>query len=242
MAYQWISRRDRRPHPRPGRRGSTVVLCLAQAGHGPAPFARWPQDVDGVELGTLSFPGDREPSWWTQHSTIAAQATHLADELADPPAERFALFGEGSSALVVYEAAACLARSGGHPPSRLFLSGCPAPNRARRRAPRPDPDAIEEQALSAYVRYGGNPLPSLLDATVRAMTVEAVAMRTYKPPVAPWFATPIDAVSWSRDSEADRASMTDWASFGPTELVTLEGSRHTYTRAPSELLKMLTRA
>jgi surfactin synthase thioesterase subunit len=241
MAYQWISPRDR-PRPRPGRRGSTVVLCLAQAGHRPAPFARWPDDVDGVELWTLSFPGDREPSWWTRHATIVAQATHLAAELSDPPADRFALFGEGSSALIAYEAAANLTRSGGPAPSRLILSGCSAPSRARRRGPRPDTEAIEEQALTALLRYGGNPLPSLLDATVHAMTVESTAVLAYRPPAAPWFATPIDAVSWSRDPEADPASMTDWASFGPTELFTLEGSRHTYTRAPSELLKMLTRA
>lgn len=238
MRHSWLTSCDGWA----GSRRSTVVLCLAQAGQGPAPFARWPNQIDGVELCALRFPGDREPAWWAQHATIAAQAADLAAELADPPAAQFALFGQGSSALIVYEAAGHLTRAAGPAPCRLFVSGCPAPNRARRRGPQPDTSQLEERALTTCLEYGGNPLPSLLWATVRAMTAEATAMLVYEPPAASWPTVPIDAVSWSRDPAADLPAMADWETYGPTELMTLEGSEHSYMHASNELLKLFTRA
>lgn len=242
MTHRWLAPLDGWPVRWESGRHSTKVLCLAPAGDSPVPFAHWPSEVHGVELWALQFPGHREPSWWTRHPTIAAQAVDLVAELLDRGIEGFGLFGHGSAALIVYEAAAHLARCGATEPSRLFLSGCPAPHLARRHSPLPDSDALLERALAACLEAGGNPLPSLLEATERAMRAEAVALRAYEPPPSRWLATPMDAVSWDLAPAADRAAMAGWADFGPAEAVSLHGSQTTYIEGPDALFKLFARA
>ncbi|MBR7839658.1 hypothetical protein KDL01_40780 [Actinospica durhamensis] len=240
MTHRWLPPYDDWSARRTRGRHSTKLLCLAPAGDSPAPFARWPSEVHGVELCALRFPGDEEPAWWTRHTTIAAQAVDLAAELIDraADADSFGLFGHGSAALIVYEVAAHLARCGTATPNRLFVSGCPSPHLARRRTPMPDSDELLERALTACLEWGGNPLPSLLEATERAMRAEALAMRVYEPPGSPWLATPIEAVSWNLAPSADEAAMAGWAAYGPAAAVALQGSQNAYMDAPDELLKL----
>ena len=220
-------------------RGGVDLFCLPRAGCGLNQFGRWPPTVGDITVRVLRFPGDYDPLWWAAYASFTAQASDLVADLGESLPGRFALFGHGSSALVAYEAAAELARRGMTAPVRLIVSGSRPPQHARVAGPLPSDSALEEAALVACLEIGGNPLPSLVEASARALRAEAIASRAYEAPAPTWLSCPITAISWAQDSSADQAAMAAWAECGATTFVTLDGSRYRYAQAPPELLKII---
>jgi surfactin synthase thioesterase subunit len=237
--YRWIPSTSWWPPYSEVPRHSTAVLCLAPAGHGRYPFARWPKSAGNVNLGALQFPGRHDAQWRREHATFEAQAADLVAELRIQPLHRFGFFAHGSSALIAYEAAVRLTQLGGPVPHRLIVSGCPAPNLARPDSPEPSDDELSVQALRMFSEFYTNPLPSLMEMSVLAMRAEAKALRAYDPEDAEPLSIPITAVCWQRDTDVGRDAMADWKRHGTVTEAELDGTQFSYSRAPGELMRIL---
>lgn len=237
--YRWFPLGGRWLSQAPDVQHSAAVLCLAPAGHGPAPFARWPGSVGAVGVTKLQLPGDWNARWWQDHSTFEAQADDLVSELNVHIGMKFALFAHGSSALIAYEAAVRLAGLGQSGPCRLIVSGCPAPTQAREQAPEPTEEELSVRALRIFSELSSNPLPSLVEMSVRALRAEACALRAYKSDGNPRLGIPITVVGWRQDTGVQPAAMTEWQQCGPATPVELDGTQFSYSRAPSGLMRIL---
>jgi surfactin synthase thioesterase subunit len=222
-----------------GREVAPVLYCLPGVGIGPAQFARWPRSVDGVEIRALQYPGDRDAAWWRRYPTIESRAVDLVDDLADRFDRAFALFGHGGSALVAYEAAVEAGRRGLRAPAALLVSDCAAPRSKRLATLEPSDEHLSEQALIACLETGGNPLPSLVEAGVRALRAESAALGVYDPPPPVALDVPITVVTWLGSPDVDLDAAEGWAECGPVEFLTFEGSRYRYADAPPELLRRI---
>ena len=251
---RWLTRR-------PSAWAQTVLYCVPTAGFGPDQYLGWPASARGIEVCPLRFPGDEEPSWWDKNPGLADRAADLAAELADamrarsgptgdPYADRcsprrprgpqrYALFAHGASALIAYEAVAELERLGGPAPCRLFVSGCPAPHRARVDAAPPDERTMERAVLAACVETGGVPLASRLEASMRAASAEAKALAVYHPSAPTLSATPVTAIGWPRCPGSGYESMADWSDCASADFEALDGGEYEYVVNPAALLEAL---
>lgn len=189
-----------------------------------------------TELLQVSLPGPRSPTDAELDFDRAPGRQPRPDPRLQPgPAPQpepesspddycYALFGHGSAALVAYEAVLELERRGAMCPSRLVVSGCPAPHRLRTVAPPPDEDRIAQATLTACLEDGGIPLPSGLESSIRASVAEARAVRAYRARPPTRIGTPITAIAWSHDEEAVRAATVDWVDYGTADFEFMAGT------------------
>lgn len=137
------------------------MFCFPYAGGGISSYRRWTALVDaGVELCAVQLPGheDRyaEPAFTRLSDLIPPLAEALAPHLLRP----FAFFGHSMGALIAFELARELRRSGRPAPQHLFVSARRAPHLARtRRALHTLPD----QELRAELRSLDGTPPAVLE-------------------------------------------------------------------------------
>ncbi|GAA1004414.1 thioesterase [Acrocarpospora pleiomorpha] len=113
---------------RPAGDGAIRLICFPHAGGGGATFRDWADDLPPeIDLCGVRFPAResrlREKPYLRMDELVPALAEGLADDLARP----YALLGYCSGALVAWELAAFLARSGRRPPELLAVFAFPAP-------------------------------------------------------------------------------------------------------------------
>lgn len=119
-------------HPTPAVR----LVCVPYAGAGASVYQGWRLPAElATEVWAFQPPGregrHREPLATTLESLLDGYLEGLA-QVADRP---FALFGHSLGALVAFELARRLRRTGGPRPAHLFLSGYRAPHRPPTREP-----------------------------------------------------------------------------------------------------------
>jgi medium-chain acyl-[acyl-carrier-protein] hydrolase len=227
---------------RPARPPGTVPLfCLPSAGNGDLQFDRWPDAIGRWRTCPLwlldEVPGDGLDS----HSGIPDRAADLVSALTDVLVDRFALFGHESAALLVYEMAVELDRRGMTPPSRLFVSGSPAPQHAHPDCVSDDEDTddeLTEKVLAAVVATHGNPLPAVVAAGVRALRADLAALHEYKVSAPVRLHSPITAVDWTEQA-VDATALAGWTECGDAELVRLLGARLRYATHPADLVRVI---
>jgi surfactin synthase thioesterase subunit len=111
----------------------TMLFCVPHAGGSASAFAAWPRLAGGrATIRPVELAGKGARSADPPYAGIAEAAEDVAgivEKEADGAA--WAILGHSMGGLVAYETVRLLAARGHQPPKRLFVSGCPAPNRRR---------------------------------------------------------------------------------------------------------------
>lgn len=213
----------------PGGEPELALYCLAHAGGSALPYKRWKAFLPpSVAVEPLELPGHgariREP--------LVENAGRLAEQLVRKIAgrgdHRFALYGHSFGAVLGYEVARRLARTGGPRPAALLVSGRNGPSRPL--SHRPIHKLPDEQFVAALSRYGGMPQALLDEAELLrlylpALRADLTIVETYQRPPGPPLDVPLTVLSGRRDTLTDPEGLVAWESetTGAFELALLPG-------------------
>ena len=238
-AAGWVERPEPQPDP-PAR-----LFCLPYAGGTAQAFRSWAAPIAPVaELCAIALPGrgarTREAPVERMDELTAAVAEAVRPLLGTP----FALFGHSMGALLAYELARELRRSGDPEPLRLFVSGLRAPHLPARDDPL---HVLPDDELAARLRgFGGTPpqvLESreLMDLFLPAVRADLTACETYAHEEEPPLAVPITAFGGRSDRLASEADLREWArhTTGAFALRMFDGGHFYLSDYESELLEAL---
>jgi len=223
------------------REAAVRLFCFPYAGGSGPVYHRLTQAMPAeIEVVSLQVPGRgfrlREPPSRDLGALLAAIEETMAPRLDRP----YALFGHSFGALMAFEVARRLRRSGQPAPLHLFASAAPAP--AATCGLRVSTDLAAPAFWKAVHELYGMPAqvlvdPELLDLVVPPLKADLQLMASYRyQPEAP-LAAPITAFFGSRDPRVDRAAAEEWraettAAFAVHEV---PGPHLYLTDAPAEL-------
>jgi surfactin synthase thioesterase subunit len=192
------------------------LFCFPWAGAGPSIFRDWPSLVPAaIELHAICPPGRERRVAEPALSAVAEVADGVVTALRPYQHQSFALFGHSFGAVVAFEVARALRRSGAPLPEHLFVSGRPAPQLPERREPLHR--LRDEDFLRAMVaRYDGIPREileerELIDLVLPTLRADVQAAETYRYSPEPPLACPITAIGSRNDSEVPESDLRAWS-------------------------------
>jgi surfactin synthase thioesterase subunit len=192
------------------------LVCLPYAGGGTASYHRWrpimPADIDLLPLALPGHDGRLNEPLYTDLKVLAGA---LGEELGRHALDRpFVLLGHSMGALLAFEIARSLRRTGHDSPHLLVLTGCPAPHAIVVAEPLyklPD----DELMNVLQRRYGGIPavvganpeLWSLLAPVIRA---DFEMIETYSFTQEPPLDVPMLVLGGTEDSAVSAGRLMEW--------------------------------
>jgi medium-chain acyl-[acyl-carrier-protein] hydrolase len=191
------------------------LFCFPYSGAGASVFRTWAAPLaPHIEVVAVQLPGRetrrKEPLFSNLPSLIEALTPVLLPYLDRP----FAFFGHSVGALISFEVARQLRRSGHSAPDHLIISGRSAPQILATTPPihhLPDPDFLAE-----LQRYNGTPAIVLENAAVMnvfmpILRADLAINETYVyQPEAP-FEFPIAAFGGLQDTQVSQSALSDWS-------------------------------
>jgi medium-chain acyl-[acyl-carrier-protein] hydrolase len=152
----WFQRFGSARHPR------MRLFCFPYAGGFASLFGGWAAGLPAdIEVRGVQLPGRPPRMKEAPYTRLAPLIGALAQQITPLTGIPFAFFGHSLGGLVAYTLARELHRRGGACPSRLFISGCPAPHLRRTRNLHGLP---EGEFRSQLDRLGGTPKELLRNA------------------------------------------------------------------------------
>jgi pyochelin biosynthetic protein PchC len=144
---------------------------------------------------------------------MAALADEIAEALRVSTDGELALFGHSMGACVAYEVTRRLERSGGMPVSRLFLSGCAAPDVPP--GP-PTPPRSDDELIAEVVAVESSDRRMLDDPDIRELMLPALRadyriIDGYRPDQIDPVRAPIHAMHGRQDTTCTEADVNRWA-------------------------------
>lgn len=208
----WFNYVTRRENPR------LRVLCLSGAGAGPSEFIPWGQLLPtDIEIWPIQLPGrerrGREPLT-TELPTLVDAIQSAIDEHV-PDDVPIVFFGHSFGALVTYELARRLGRSG-WPIVRLVVSGISAPHLPGRKSALAD--RTDDELLAWIRELGGTPEELLASDTFRdwLLTDLRASYRIrelYEIADDPIIECPILAYGGASDFETTSETLSAWGQY-----------------------------
>ncbi len=178
---RWLISPKHSPHTHPRLR----LFCFPSAGGGPAQYRPWMRTLPEIfELQLIQLPGRearlREPLMRRMPEIV----TEIGQALLPMVDQPYAFFGHSMGALLAFEVARWLRRTGAQEPVHLFVSGRRAPNQH-------DPDRMihalddAEFLREIVARYNGIPQvilddPELLQIFLPTLRADLEVIETYQ--------------------------------------------------------------
>jgi medium-chain acyl-[acyl-carrier-protein] hydrolase len=213
------------PEPAPGARFR--LFCLPYAGGGASVFKDWRLHGPDVELLAVQLPG-REGRYTERPIDDMAELIEcLADGIGEALDRPFALFGHSLGALVAFELARHLRRTGGALPERLFVAASPPPQdpQGDRTYDLPDDEFVQFLRELAGTPQEVFELPGLLELALPVLRADFRIVDEYRYQPEPPLPCPIRAFAGIADAAAGPQVMEGWAAQTSSSfsLLTLPG-------------------
>lgn len=229
------------------RQARVRLFCFPYAGGAAHVFREWPRRLpQDVQLFAVQLPGRggrlRERPFTGAGELVVAAAQALRPFMTRP----FVFFGHSMGALISYELARLLQAEGRPVPSRLFISGCPAPQTAEKRDLTynlPEREFIEELR-----RLKGTPPevlanPELLQLMLPMLRDDFAVTQTYRHQEGPPLWSPFTVFGGLDDEEAKREDLLMWRGLttGDFTLQMLPGDHFFLNTSRPILLEIIAR-
>ncbi|MFE6194474.1 thioesterase II family protein [Streptomyces sp. NPDC057838] len=221
---------------------SARIFCFPYAGSGASAFSAWPAALDDAEICPVQFPGREnrlaEPHYGT-YEDLADGLTGALGPLLDRP---FAFFGHCAGALPAFETAVRLAALGLPVPSRLFVSGQPAPHDSASDRMLTMTEAELRAELESVVRGRGiAPRPDMIDFGMTVLLRDLAAARRYRRAQPVTLPCPVVVLHWRDDPDVSLDQLGEWRRYTDTaDFHVLDGGHHDFMNAPDRLREVLT--
>lgn len=231
----------RRPSPDAPAR----LFCFPYSGTGAAMYNRWPERVGPVEICPVQLPGRENRIRERHYGTYEQLAERVVDGLGPYLDRPFGFFGHCGAALPAVAAILELERTGGPPPSALFVSSQVAPHDGPfGRFLQLGPEELRAELARLVVEMGGIVQADALDLGLEILQADIAANQRYRvaPPVR--LHTDVYAIGWSGDHEIRPDQMTgwsEWAEDGRFTATVLDGGHHAFLGAPAALTELVRR-
>jgi medium-chain acyl-[acyl-carrier-protein] hydrolase len=205
----WFTCFEKRP------RASLRLLCFPHAGGSATAFATWHRDLpETVEVCAVQLPGRDERRTEARRTELAGLVAELVPALRELHDRPVALFGYSLGALVAFEYARALRRSGSPAPRHLFVAARKAPQLPNDPPIHALPDA--QFIREANRRYDGIPRvildePELLAYFLSIIRDDAKLFESYRYASDEPLACPITALAGTADPMVTRETLEPWA-------------------------------
>lgn len=220
------------------------LVCLPHAGGAASFFRPWKAKLPaGVELMAVQYPGRQARLDDECPQDMSSLADEIAAALAPLNGCPLVLFGHSMGAAVAYEVTRRLERADERPVTRLFVSGCAAPDATPRQLP---PPRTREELLASVEAVDADDLalldsPAVQELLLPALRADYQVMDMYLPDRVDPVRAPIDAVRGVDDpecSEFDGQRWSEWTT-GEFSLRTFPGDHFFLISGQDQLLTYL---
>jgi pyochelin biosynthetic protein PchC len=199
-ATLWLLRTVERPLAK------ARLVCFPHAGGSASFFREWGENLHGVEVFAVCYPGRAERIAEEPPTDLIRLGRDIADAVAALGDDRpVSLFGHSLGAAVALETARRLEELG-RGPERLFASGS-------RDAPLPDADEYEDQAPESLaqrlIELGGTDAELVADPYFQELVLpyivsDGAMFHAYANPLKPVLRCPVTTIFGDDDVDADR--------------------------------------
>jgi surfactin synthase thioesterase subunit/acyl carrier protein len=237
-AGPWVLR------PVPRSKDAMRLLVFPFSGGTAGSFVQWANRLpDEIELCAIELPGHgfhaRAPAYEDFFALLAALDEQLAGERSQP----YGLFGHSMGAMVAFELARRWSQDGGRAPSRLFVSGLPAPQWFSTESLR---DAVAQNRLMDHLEKWGAVAPNARDGELLALGMPALradltALASWSYRAAAPLSCPITALRATDDSLTPQARTEAWRdqTRGSFRSVTFPGDHFYLLSERARLLRVI---
>ena len=222
------------------------LFCLPHAGGAASAFRAWLDALPGIEVLPVQPPG-REGRMREQPyeriEDLVDQLAALIEQVAQE--QEFALYGHSLGALVAFETARELRRSGARAPTNLIVSGAPPPQKSNDRGKRVSTMPTDE-LVEMMRRLGGTPEwilsnPELLDMVLPAIRGDFAMRESYRYRREAGLEVPITVIASDSDPRAPRRQQARWKeqTTAAFEMHTLRGGHFAVFEEPESMQRCL---
>ncbi|MEU7135930.1 alpha/beta fold hydrolase [Streptomyces sp. NPDC046261] len=223
---------------------SFSLVCLPYAGSGAGFYRPWNGlGPEGVHVVPLQLPGREELFLDDPYEDAAVAAAELAPRVVELVGEQapIALFGHSLGAVLAFELAREIQRSGHPGLTHLFVSGSPGPwsGRSERATGLGDEEFIERVGEFAGYRHEAFDDPDLREILLPLLRADVAMHENYKPASDEPLPIPVTSLRGADDQLVSRAQAEEWqaATSGRFSYRELPGGHMYLVDSPKSLLE-----
>ncbi|MFD7322547.1 thioesterase II family protein [Streptomyces sp. NPDC059875] len=190
------------------------LICFPHAGGSAQFFGGWAEELPGLEVHSVQYPGRAQRIAEPPPDDLRALVADIAESLRPLDDRPLVFFGHSMGAVIAYETALLLARSG-TPILRLFASGCRAPHRERPGLP-DGGEFTEDAVVDAIMELGGVDAELMAEPMLRELVLPYLIgdlrmFEAYEHRATDVLDCPVTAIAGDEDEHVTAAEADAWA-------------------------------